>query len=300
MTRFHAFWITRSGRSGTSGDPAARFPFWSVTKTAIAITALQAVEAGRITLDAPLPPVDDAAPYSLRQLLDHSAGLPDYGPLPAYKSAVAEGQRAWPRATMLAQALPQGRLFAPGAGWAYSNIGSMLALEAVEGATGQPLAALITEGITRPLGLNALRLAEGPGDFADLHWPEARRYDPGWVYHRCLTGTAEAAARLIHGLFTGQLLEPATMVEMLRAHPLGGALPGQPWTRCGYSPGLMNGEMGEAGRAIGHSGAGPFSSNAAYHFPDLPDAPSVAVFALGPDEGPAELEAARIALSVST
>jgi hypothetical protein len=30
----------------------------------------------------------------------------------------------------------------------------------------------------------------------------------------------------------------------------------------------MTGSMGDNGRAIGHSGGGPFSVNAVYHFPD--------------------------------
>ncbi len=54
--------------------------------------------------------------------------------------------------------------------------------------------------------------------------------------------------------------------------------------------------MGEAGRVIGHHGAGPGSVNAICHFPDLPKPVTVAVFTDGEDEGAVEYEAQAIAL----
>jgi CubicO group peptidase (beta-lactamase class C family) len=63
-------------------------PWWSFTKTAIAATALSLVARGKITLDEPLT----AKPYTLRQLLQHRAGLCDYGALPDYHAAVASAR----------------------------------------------------------------------------------------------------------------------------------------------------------------------------------------------------------------
>jgi hypothetical protein len=53
--------------------------------------------------------------------------------------------------------------------------------------------------------------------------------------------------------------------------------------------------MAEAGRAIGHSGAGPFCVNAVYHFPDASLPVTVATFTDGNEEGRAEFEAVRLA-----
>jgi hypothetical protein len=53
-----------------------------------------------------------------------------------------------------------------------------------------------------------------------------------------------------------------------------------------------------AGNAIGHSGGGPHSVSAAYHFPDLASPITVASFTDGEDEGVAEIEAVSIALRV--
>jgi hypothetical protein len=57
----------------------------------------------------------------------------------------------------------------------------------------------------------------------------------------------------------------------------------------------MTGETASAGIAIGHSGAGPGSVAAAYHFRDLTPPCTVAVFAQGDDEGVVEREAMRLA-----
>ena len=60
------------------------FPYWSFTKTVIAICALMLAERGVVDLDEALP----RQSFTLRQLLNHTAGLPDYGTLPAYHQAV--------------------------------------------------------------------------------------------------------------------------------------------------------------------------------------------------------------------
>ncbi|MDK3018778.1 serine hydrolase domain-containing protein [Pseudodonghicola flavimaris] len=289
----HSCRITAAGCDQRSPDNTGIFPYWSVTKTAIAICALSLAEAGKLDLDTPLP----GQPFTLRQLLGHTAGLPDYTGLPAYQAAVARDEEPWSDTDLLAAALAQGPLFAPGTGWAYSNVGYMLARQRIETAADMPFAALFRTRIGDRLGLDSVTLATTRQHFTRVRWDGARRYHPGWVYHGCLIGTATDAARLLHRLFTGQLLSPAMLEQMLRRQSLGGALPGRPWTDCGYALGLMSGSFGAAGRAIGHSGGGPFSVNAVYHFPDLATPATVACFTEGRDEGVAEYAAAEHAFA---
>ncbi|WP_226621746.1 serine hydrolase domain-containing protein [Alloyangia pacifica] len=267
-------------------------PYWSFTKTVLAICALKLAEAGRLQLDVPRP----GESFTLRQLLDHTAGLPDYFPLQTYRDAVAANEAPWPRDRLYAETMAQGPRFTPGAGWAYSNLGYMLVRDRIEEAAGQPFGAHVVQAITGPLGLRSIALATTRADFARVHWPAARGYHPGWVYHGCLTGSAPDAARLLQAVFSGALLAPASQAQMLQRRLLGGALEGRPWTDCGYSLGLMNGRTGAAGRAIGHSGGGPFCVNAVYHFPDAAPPVTVASFAPGPSEGIAEHAAVRAAL----
>jgi len=268
-------------------DDALLFPYWSFTKTVIAICALKLAETGRIHLDQPMW----TQRFTLRQLLCHTAGLPDYGSLCAYHQAVQNDDEPWARDDLLQATLEQGELFAPGSGWSYSNVGYMLARELIEEAAGSGFSDLVGTIIGRPLGLSSLQFATTRQQFSHVHWEAAKRYHPGWVYHGCLIGTARDAAVLLHALFAGRLLSPASLEQMLTRVPLGGAIEGRPWTDCGYGLGLMSGIMGPAGRAIGHSGGGPFSVNAVYHFPDRPVPVTVASFTDGHNEGLAEFEA---------
>jgi CubicO group peptidase (beta-lactamase class C family) len=166
--------------TGASGDGAeAVVPWWSVTKTAIAATALRLAAAGHLDLDAGLP----EGPFSLRRLLRHEARLPDYGTFPPYAAAVARGLDPWPPEELLARtaALP-----APTA-WTYSNVGYLLARRALERSQGAPLGTLLAEWLLAPLGLARPRLAETRADMEAAALPSPG-YHPGWVYHGCLLG----------------------------------------------------------------------------------------------------------------
>lgn len=287
----HSYWITASGREGFCGSADACFPYWSFTKTVISICALKLVESGRLDLDATLT----GAPYTLRQLLGHTSGLADYGQFPEYHAAVAAGETPWTRGRLLDVALANGMLFAPAQGWSYSNIGYMFVVELIEATLEMPFREVIADMVCKPLGLASIELAETREQFQRVHWQAATRYDPKWVYHGCLIGNAPDAARLLHALLTGRLLQSAILREMLDAKYLGGALPDRPWTECGYALGLMSGAMKQAGKAVGHSGGGPFCVTAVYHFPDVSDPVTVASFAEGTAEGVAEFANMRLA-----
>lgn len=289
----HSYWVTASGCEGSSGSVEACFPYWSFTKTVIAICALKLVENGKLDLDAKL----NDAPYTLRQLLKHTSGLPDYSQFPEYHAAVAAKETPWTRQQLLDVSLANGLLFEPSQGWSYSNLGYMFIVELIEKTAQKPVGELIDDILRKPLKLKSIELSETREQFSRVHWQAAADYDPKWVYHGCLTGTAADAARLLHALMTGDLLQPETMRQMRDTHHLGGAIPDRPWTECGYALGLMSGAVTGVGRAIGHSGGGPFSVNAVYHFPDAHDPITVASFTDGTAEGVAEFAAQRCAES---
>lgn len=278
---------------GVAGSRSSLFPWWSFTKTVLAMCTLRLVEENLLSLDALRP----GKPYTLRQLLQHRAGVPNYDALKAYHEAVARSDTPWSREYLL-DAVGRDRLdFPPGNGWGYSNVGYMFIREVIEEATGETAANALQTLIFRPLGIHDVRFATAPSDFDDVFWDELHGYDPRWVYHGCLVGAPGAAAKVLHALLNGAILTPESLHQMMQRHDLGGAVPGRPWTRCGYALGLMSGEMGAAGRAIGHSGGGPFGVNAVYHYPDLDMPVTVATFTVGTKEGAAEHEAAVIALS---
>src|SRR5262249_28414172 len=119
---------------------------------------------------------------------------------------------------------------------------------------------------------------------------------PGWVYHGLLIGTPGDAVRFLHSLMSGEVLPSELLTEMATAHPIGDrSLPGRPWETTGYGLGLMIGRMASAGIAMGHSGVGPGSVSAVYHFCDRPSPCTVAAFAIDNEEGAIEYEAVRLA-----
>ncbi len=292
LSDIHAVRLSADGRADHFGRTEALFPWWSFTKTILAVATLRLSEQGAIDLDAPY----DGQPCTLRQLLQHRAGVPDYGRLAAYHAAVAGNEPAWPHERLLAAVNVDTLDFLPGAGWAYSNVGYLFVREAIEAATASDLDTALRDLIFAPLDLESARVAVQPADLAEIVWPALRGYDPAWVYHGLVVGRPGDAAAILAALMTpGRLLQAGTLAAMLDSHHLGGAIPGRPWTSHGYGLGLMIGTMAGAGRAIGHSGGGPFGVNAVYHFPDAGEPVTVAAFIDSSDEGRAEWAAMALA-----
>ncbi|MFC3675581.1 serine hydrolase domain-containing protein [Ferrovibrio xuzhouensis] len=238
---------------------AGAVPWWSFTKTVIAIAALRLVERGTLALDAPLAGEE----YSLAQLLRHEAGLSDYGGLARYHADVAAGAAPWPVDRLLAETEADRLRYAPGHGWAYSNIGYMKAATHIAQAAGLPLADALRQLVFAPAGLADTRLALEPADLADVAMGGARGYHPGWVYHGLVVGPVVEAARLLHALVTGGLLRPESFARLLDGRPL----PEQrsaTYPDPAYGLGLMLWAHEPLGHPLGHTGGGPGSSIAVY------------------------------------
>jgi D-alanyl-D-alanine carboxypeptidase len=269
-------------------------PWWSLTKTALAVAALKLVECGDCKLDECL----DGRSFTLRQLLQHRAGVPNYGALGAYHEAVSRRDTPWSVRELLSRVDADRLEFKPGTSWSYSNVGYLYVRQLVEQLTGRSLNEALRDLILDDLGLPSVMIAESASDLANTAWGNTAGYDPRWVYHGLLIGTPRDAARFFDRLMSGHVLSAGLLAEMTSPYPLGDEpLPGRPWTTTGYGMGLMIGQMAPAGIAIGHSGGGPGSVAAAYHFPDGPTRCTIATFAPGPDEGRPEFEARRLALS---
>lgn len=280
---------TVDAQGEAEGDSSrAVVPWWSFTKTLIAAAALRLAEQGRLDPARPLA----GRAWSLRQLLQHRAGIPDYGGLPAYHAAVARGEAPWSEEKLLRLVPAESLLFPPGAGWAYSNVGYLLARRAIEAASGAGLADALRELVLGPLGLRCSRLAVTREDMHRTVFAEAHGYHPGWVFHGVVIGPVAEAALALHRILAGGLLAPASLASMLDRHPIGGPVEGRPWVTTGYGLGLMTGTMQLPGmerpvRMIGHSAGGPGSVGAVYHAPDS-GGRTAAAFMAGTDEGVTE------------
>ena len=268
----------------TVGDVAdTPVPWWSFTKTVLAAAALVLVNAGRLTLDTPRA----RQRYTLRQLLQHRAGVPDYGALADYHDAVRRVEPPWPVAELLSRMNSHAPESEPGATWVYSNVGYLFVRQLIEHAEGKEIGEALTRLVLMPLGIANAGLARAPDDLTGTRWGNARRYHPGWVYHGLMIGSPAAAALLLDRLLRGDLLSPASLHAMRESFRLGEPIPGRPWQAAGYGLGLMI-ETTTPPRFMGHTGGGPSSTAAVYHFP-APGA-VVTASAFSPCEDPGLVE----------
>ena len=279
--------LTAAVEGGRLRDPDAdptTVPWWSLAKTALAAAALALVAGGTLSLDRQL----SGRPFTLRQLLQHTAGLPDYDGLRDYHEAVARGDAPWSEERLLTSVEAERLLFPPGQRWAYSNVGYLLVRRIVEQAAAEDLDAALRRLVFAPLSVSGVCVAREPTDLAGTAWGNATAYHPGWVYHGLLLGTPAEAALFLHRLLTGRLLPPGLLDMMCEPRPLGGPVPGRPWRTAGYGLGLMIDVASPRGRCLGHTGQGPGSTSAAYHFPDLDPPATAAAFAAVEDQAVVE------------
>lgn len=293
MIPSHTAVVDAQGR--LAGDAStAVVPWWSFTKTLIAACTLRLAEQGRLALDEPLR----GLPYTPRELLQHRAGVGNYGELAEYHATVAGGAAPWSDDEVFARVPPERLLFSPGTGWAYSNVGYLLLRRLIEKIHGAGLKDALRDLVLMPLDLRCSRLAETRDDMRSTVFEGGRDYHPGWAFHGIVIGPAADAALALHGILNADLLAPASRNALLDRCPIGGPIAGRPWMTTGYGLGLMMGTMQRPGmrepaEMIGHSAGGPGSVGAVYCAPDDDRCRTVAVFTAGSDEGVAEDEALR-------
>jgi D-alanyl-D-alanine carboxypeptidase len=267
--------------AGTPLAPGAVVRVASITKPFVAVVAMQLVQEGWLVLDHSvehwLPGlVPGGERITVRQLLAHRSGLPDYLADGFVGRARRQPERVWTPRELVAEALRKPRPFAPGARWGYSNTNYILLGLIVERVTGNPLERELRQRIVAPLGLAGTELA--PGGMAT---PElARGYVRGADYTGLnmsvawaaggLTSTAADLGRFAEALFGGELLGPAALAELLAWGPTGGA-----WgiADMAYGLGVMRralpapGVAAPARLAVGHTGALGGYRSAMWHLP---------------------------------
>jgi len=245
-------------------DERGRYLVYSVTKTFLGVLCLRL----ELDLEAPVATWIDHPSLpraTLRQLLDHTSGIPDYGRLPAYEQAVqTTPSEPWADEELLARALAAGPDFEPGEGWAYSNTGFLLVRRIVDAVAAGGFAGALERELLTPLGLADTSLALELGDLDPLvpGWStqvggdsplDVRgRYHPRWVGHRTLASTHADQERFWSALAAGDLCDLDRLTE---AVPIGFDAPG--FVRPSYGLGLMTDPAWPGGLLIGHGGGGP-------------------------------------------
>ena len=280
---------TWSGVSGTT-DLARRDPMQrddvlrigSTTKTFTAVLVLKLVEAGRLSLDDPLskwfPTVPDAKAISVRDLLNHSSGIPEIIQKGLMKSVIPSTY--WTRDELLQLIAQDKSLFTPGSQFSYSNSNYILLGFIVEDITGKPVLQLLHEQILDPLDLKntffipyepaPARLVTGfDRDLAKMPGMlEIAPNNTSWATLAFTSGamasTADDLGVFYDNLFDGKLLPTAWLDAMRTFIPA--VNPGLD-AQTGSGLGLMRFKVGGQ-ELIGHVGEFMGSSSIAVYSPD--------------------------------
>jgi D-alanyl-D-alanine carboxypeptidase len=225
--------ICSAGRADTSGtplEPDDAFRIGSITKTFTAVMILQLVDEGRLGLDDPVAKYLPDAPLidgvTVRQLLNHTSGLPDVVELPSFLPTIfTDPERTWTPEDALGLLDGLERDFAPGSDHAYSNTNFMIAGMILAKVTGLGIAENLRTRITDPLGLAETALGpDGPepvtGFSPDLP-PDG--HTEAVSYHALETwagaaggivSTAEDLTVFFRALSAGEMLSATSMDEM--------------------------------------------------------------------------------------
>ncbi|MEV6772343.1 serine hydrolase domain-containing protein [Nocardia sp. NPDC051030] len=216
----------------------------SNTKSFVAAVMLQLVGEGRIDLDSPveryLPgvvhgPGGDGNVITVRNLLQHTSGIPDYFS-DLHLDSVDALQRSQPIEALIRMGLDKPASFAPGAKSSYSNTNYLLAGQLVQQVTGNPIGAEVTNRILVPLGLHDTYWPSYPAESV-LRGAHARAYDqfssglvditdidPGWgLPDGAMVSTGDDLNSYFMALLSGHVLAPAQLAEMQHTVPSGDA-----------------------------------------------------------------------------
>ena len=258
----------------------------SISKTYMAVAILKLYEEGKIVLDEPiknyLPQkyyryLTGADAVTVRMLLNHTSGIPDYNFRPAYVSYLLQQPDHYFVPEDYLKYIQGKRLdFPPGSKHVYSNINYVILSMIADSLAGDH-AKLINDVIFKPLGLVHTFYRDDPGylkypELPNSYWD---RYSDGILENASqlermnvstlvgddgIVTTPSDAIGFLKGLVDGKLLSDSTLRQM---KTWVNDAKGEPIYGLGLVHFSQNGH-----EAFGHSGGGIGAGCDLYYFPE--------------------------------
>jgi len=227
-----------------------QFYLASVSKQFTGMACLLLAHEGKLDLDDKLSSFYPEIPYansvSIRQMLNHSSGIPDYYGLGVYKPGMTNQD-------VLDALLNDTELdFEPGSEFSYSNSAYVLLSLVAEKASGQTFSDLLEERVFKPLGMNSTLVFDQEKEMpprAIGHTPEGEKKD----YHAFTTGGGGLFSNIEdlytweRALYTDKLLPQDVLQEAYKP----GELPDPEMTAYGFGWFLDRGKP----HRVWHSGS---------------------------------------------
>lgn len=203
------------------------FNLASVSKQFMAMMAMILSEQGKLRYDEPVQHYLPGFPYpdiTIRQLLTHTSGLPEYFDLAQLYGPPLDTLTNTGLLALLTRVRPALQ-FNPGERWSYSNTGYAVLASVIEAVAGMPIDAFFQQTITGPLGLTNtaiyhLRLSHEPANRVFGFRRENGRTLPfdltrfdGVVGDGNVYASAEDLLRWDQALYTEKLVKTTTLRE---------------------------------------------------------------------------------------
>ena len=242
----------------------------SNTKTFVAVVVMQLVQEGKVGLDEPietyLPGLIkgegvDGSKITVRQLLQHTSGLPEYTDITPGRSDIFQikDHYAQPR-DLLDTALSKPAQFEPGTQWKYTNTNYIVLGMLIERVSQRPVGEQIDQRIVKKLGLShtyfptqgeeKIRGTHPRGYHlnADGKLEDITEMDPAWGWAAgAMVSTPSELNTFFQAVFDGRLLTQASIDEMKKGVDMGsgGGV---------YGLGLIGTPLSCGGTSWGHGG----------------------------------------------
>ena len=246
----------------------------SNTKTFVAVVVMQLVQEGKVGLDEPietyLPGLIkgegiDGSRITVRQLLQHTSGLPDFDETLFGTTDVFQYRHHYvtPR-DVLDSALSKPAQFEPGAQWKYTNTNYIVLGMLIERVSQRPVGEQIDERIVKKLGLSHTYFpAPGEEKIRGTHpqgyhlsaggkLKDITEMDPAWGWAAgAMVSTPSELNTFFQAVFDGRLLIQASIDEMKN-----GAVDASSYLGPGkvYGLGLIGTSLSCGGTSWGHGG----------------------------------------------
>ena len=242
----------------------------SASKTFVAVVVMQMVQEGKVGLDEPietyLPGLIkgegvDGSKITVRQLLQHTSGLPDFDETLFGTTDVFQYRHHYvtPR-DVLDSALSKPAQFEPGTQWKYTNTNYIVLGMLVERVSQRPVGEQIDERIVKKLGLSHTYFP-APGEekirgthpqgyhlSAEGKLEDITEMDPAWGWAAgAMVSTPSELNTFFQAVFDGRLLTQASIQEMKKGVDIGSG--GRV-----YGLGLIGTPLSCGGTAWGHGG----------------------------------------------
>jgi len=243
-----------------------RYRIASETKSMVSTVVFQLAEEDKLELSGNVEDwfpglVQNGSEITLRDLLTHQSGIPDFlaSDRPIAPYLAGHFNHVWTPKQLIGFGTDLGTNFTPGKHVAYSNTNYTILGLIIQKATGNSLGAELKSRIFRPLGMNRSSFPASPnisGSHANGYLIQKGQdpmdvtgISPSYYWGAgSVISTVTDMADFYDALLEGDLLSPASLAEMKRGGPSRKGV--------GFGAGLFHGKL-ECGEFFGHDGAVP-------------------------------------------